>query len=60
MWETINPGRKPWAMEMYRPKGLIYVFTTNQLRCCFDAVALRLFRNLQHICYNSLKLGLFF
>ncbi len=21
----------PWAMQEYRPKGLIYVFTTNQL-----------------------------
>ena len=26
-------------MQEYRPKGLIYVFTSNQLLGCFDAVA---------------------
>ena len=25
-WLTINPGLAPWAMKMYRPKGLLYVF----------------------------------
>ena len=24
--KTINPGLTPWAMQEYRPKGLLYVF----------------------------------
>ena len=35
----INPGLAPWAMQEYRPKGLIYIFTTNQFLCCFDLLA---------------------
>ena len=27
----INPGLAPWTVQEYRPKGLIYVFTTNRL-----------------------------
>ena len=23
---TINPGLAPWAMQEYRPKGLLFVF----------------------------------
>ena len=38
----INPGRKPWSMQEYRPKGLIYVFLIIIILGCFDAVALYL------------------
>ena len=39
----IYPGLAPWAMQEYRPKGLIRVFVTHQLFCCFDVLALPLF-----------------
>ena len=39
----INPGLAPWAMQECRPKGLIRVFVTHQLFCCFDVLALPLF-----------------
>ena len=35
-----SPGLALWAMQECRPKGLIYVFITNQLLCCFDGLAL--------------------
>ena len=42
----INPGLTPWAMQEYCPKGLIYVFISNQLLCCFDVLALDLYVSL--------------
>ncbi len=35
----INPGLAPWAMQEYRPKGLLYVFPINILYY-FDTGAL--------------------
>ena len=34
-----NPGLAPWACRGIALAGLIYVITTNQLRCGFDALA---------------------
>ena len=38
--ETINPGLAPWAMKKCRPFRALLRFTTNQLFCCFHALAL--------------------
>ena len=35
----INPGLAAWAMQEYRPKGLLYVFPIDTLYC-FDALSL--------------------
>ena len=45
----INPGLAVWAMQEYRPKGLLYVFPIDTLYC-FDAVALYLPSNTVLMC----------
>ena len=43
-----NPGLAPWAMQEYRPKGLLYVYPIIIILDYFDALALLLFsRNLE-------------
>mgnify|MGYP000982216217 CR=1 FL=1 len=45
----INPGLAVWAMQEYRPKGLLYVFPIDTLYY-FDAVALYLPSNTMLMC----------
>ena len=40
VWKQLTQGLRPGLYRSIALTGLLYVFFTNQLRCCFDALAL--------------------